>query len=140
MKLFELIFGIIITILLIIYFILCNNTEIKLPNHIHKFKISKINNDSSDTKFKNLWINIIGLILSIFIITYELNYITHAYNSNIYIRCIQIILALSILLLIHIPIEYKNNEYNHLSNAFKPLVMSISVIFSSCLSSIFLLF
>jgi hypothetical protein len=111
MKLFELIFGIIILILLIIYFILCNNTEINVPNHINKFKISKIINDSYDNKCNNYYIDIIALILTIFIITYELNYITHNFNSNIYIRCIQLLITFIILILIHFPSEFKNNEY-----------------------------
>jgi hypothetical protein len=138
MKLFELIFGIIILILLIIYFILCNNTEINVPNHINKFKISKIINDSYDNKCNNYYIDIIALILTIFIITYELNYITHNFNSNIYIRCIQLLITFIILILIHFPSEFKNNEYNKLSSIFKPLVMSVSIIFSSCFSSLLL--
>ena len=136
MKLFELIFGIIIIILLIIYFILCSNTEINVPNHINKFKISKIINDSYDNKSNNFCIDIIATILTIFIITYELNYITHTFNSNIYIRCIQLLIAFIILILIHFPNEFKNNEYNKLSSIFKPLIMSISIMISSCFSSL----
>jgi hypothetical protein len=140
MKLFELIYGIIIIILLIIYIVLCKNTDIKLSNHIHKFKISKINNDSYDNKFKNFWILFIALILSIFIITFELNYIKQTFTSNIYIRTIQIILAFAIILLVHIPINYNNDKYKHLSYSLKPLIMSASVIFSSCLTSVLLYF
>jgi magnesium-transporting ATPase (P-type) len=139
MKLFELIYGIIIIILLIIYFTLCSNTEINIPNHIHKFKISKIINDSYENKINNLYIDIIATILTILIITYELNYISHNFNSNIYVRCIQLIITFIILLLIYIPNYYNNIEYNKLSNIFKPLVMSISVIFSSCLPSLLLI-
>ena len=138
MKLFELIFGIIIIILLIIYFILCSNTEINIPNHTHKFKISKIINDSYDNKINNLYIDIIAMILTIFIITYEFNYILHNFNSNIYVRYIQLIITFIILLLIHIPNQYKNIEYNKLSNSFKPLILSISIIFSSCMPSLLL--
>jgi hypothetical protein len=140
MKLFELIYGIIIIILLIIYFILCSNTEINIESHIHKFKLSKIINDSYDNKFNNFSIDIIAVILTILIITYELNYISQNFNSNIYIRCFQLIIAFILLLLIHIPNNYKNIEYDKLSNIFKPLTMSISIIFSSCLPSLFLLF
>jgi magnesium-transporting ATPase (P-type) len=139
MKLFELIYGIIIIILLIVYFTLCSNTEINIPNHIHKFKISKIINDSYENKINNLYIDIIATILTILIITYELNYISHNFNSNIYVRCIQLIITFIILLLIYIPNYYNNIEYNKLSNIFKPLVMSISVIFSSCLPSLLLI-
>lgn len=140
MKLFELIYGIIIIILLLIYFILCINTDINIENHIHKFKISKIINDTCENKFNNFCIDIIATILTIFIITFEINYISHNFNSNIYIRCIQLIIAFILLLLIHIPNNYKNIEYNKLSSIFKPLTMSISIIFSSCLPSLFLIF
>jgi hypothetical protein len=140
MKLFELIYGIIILILLIIYFILCSNTEINIPNHLHKFKISKITNDSYDNKFNNFYIDIIAMILTILIITYELNFISRNFNSNIYIRSIQLIIAFILLLLIYIPNNYKNIEYNKISITFKPLVMSLSIIISSCLPSLLLLF
>jgi len=138
MKLFELIFGIIIIILLIIYFILCSNTEINIPNQINKFKVSKINNDSYDNKINNFYIDIIATILTLFIITYELNYITHNFNSDIYIRCTQLLIAFIILILIYFPNEFKNNEYNKLSSIFKPLIMGISIMFSSCFSSLLL--
>jgi hypothetical protein len=138
MKLFELIYGIIIIILLIIYFIICSNTEINIVNHIHKFKLSKITNNSYQNKINNFSIDIIAIILTIFIITYELNYISHNFNSNIYVRCIQLIITFILLLLIHIPNNYKNIEYDKLSNIFKPLTMCISIVFSSCLPSLIL--
>ena len=138
MKLFELIYGIIIFILLLIYFILCSNTEINISNHCHKFKISKITNDSYHNKFNNFYIDILAMILTILIITYELNYISHNFNSNIYIRCIQLIIAFILLLLIYIPNHYKNIEYNKISNIFKPLIMCLSIIISSCIPSLFL--
>ena len=137
MRLFELIYSCIIIILLIIYFTLCNNTNIIPLIHLKKFKISKIDNLSNDDKFNHLIINIIGLILTILLITFELNYMSHNHNSNIYIRLIQFIVVFCILLLIYTP--NKSETYNKLSNSFKPLIMGISVAFTSSFTSIFLL-
>jgi len=141
MKLFDLIFVSIIILLLIIYFTLCSNTIVKPFRHLHKFKIEKINENNSEDKLKNLLINSIGLILTLFIIAYEYNYIQNTYNSNIYVRLIQVIIVLCILFMIHIPDEYKPTfvKSNNISNSFKPLIMGASVMFTSSINDVYLL-
>jgi hypothetical protein len=121
--------------LIIVYIGLCNYTIVHPVNHKDKLMITQSNTLSDKDKIYNFILNICGLIISLLLIVFEINYISKHYNQNIYVRCLQLILIISMIILINLPNEYKSNVFIQITNSCRPLSFIISTIFISSINS-----
>jgi hypothetical protein len=135
MKTFELYYFCILFICFLIYIRLCYHHDFEPINQVNKFKVTTPNNILHDKKYINLSIHILGIICSILLITFDINYIVNNHGKNIYLRSIQFTIILLIFILINIPTEYKNNHLIKISNSSKPMIIAITFIISSCITS-----
>ena len=138
MKEFEYYYSIILFCSIALYILYCKYTNIIQLNHKNKLIINKPLNLSTKQKFNNFIINILGLLISLLFIGFELNYITKYFNTNIYIRTIQILFIFAIILLIYCPNEYKNKTLLHFSNSCLPISNVFTTIFITSISSFYL--
>ena len=135
MREFEQYYISILVGLIIIYIGLCNYTIIHPVNQKDKLVITQSNTLSDKDKIYNFTLNICGLIISLLLIVFEINYISKHYNQNIYVRSFQLIFIISMVILINLPNEYKSNVFIQITNSCRPLSFIISTIFISSLNS-----
>jgi hypothetical protein len=136
MREFEQYYISILVGLIIVYIGLCNYTIIHPIQHKSKLIITKCNTLSYEDKHHNFMLNACGFILSLLLIVFEINYISKYHNENIYIRGIEFIFVIGIIILINLPNEYKNNLFIKITNSIRPLSFIISTIFIGSITSI----
>jgi len=139
MKQFEYYYNILFFCLIILYILFCCNTKIKPINHKNKLIVNKPINLSKKDKFNNLTINILGLLISLLFIGFELNYIIKYFNTNIYIRTIQILFIFSIIILLYYPNEYKNKFFKQITYSCTPISNIFTTIFITSITSFYLI-
>ena len=137
MRDFELYYTIILFGLIIFYIILCNNVNIYYINHKNKLIVTKLNTLSENNKLYNFILNSVGLLICLLLIVFEINYISKNHNYNIYIRSIQLIFVISMIILLNLPNEYKNETFIQITNSYRPLSILISTIFISAITSFY---
>jgi len=59
------------------------------------------------------------------------------YMMNIYIRSTQLIFVISMIILLNLPNEYKNETIIQITNSYRPLSILISTIFISAITSFY---
>jgi len=121
-------------IFIIIYIFLCSFGSLCQITQFKNYNITKPIDITYNDKLYNYFISIFGLIIGILIIVIELKYIIPNYGKNIYVRIIQIILAILILGLYYLPVFIKNYSIEQISYSLRPFISPISIILSSSIT------
>ena len=134
MKINDFILFFTVLIFIIIYIFLCSFGSLCQITQFKNYNITKPIDITYNDKLYNYFISIFGLIIGILIIVIELKYIIPNYGKNIYVRIIQIILAILILGLYYLPVFIKNYSIEQISYSLRPFISPISIILSSSIT------
>jgi hypothetical protein len=125
----------ILIILFIVYISLCFNSIVYPINQYNKYTVTSPNTLSYNEKIYNLFINIFGLLIQLFIIVFYMIYILPQFGNNLYVRIIEVIICASVIIIYNLPDQYKNDLFIQISYSLHPLVMAFSLILSFSLTA-----
>ena len=118
--------------IILIYIVLCNSTVIHPIQHKNRLITTKCYPLSYEDKYYNFMLSACTFILGILFIGYEVNYISKFHNENIYVRGVQFIFVIYVIILINLPDEYKTDMFIKITNAIRPLsFITYSIFFAS---------